>query len=438
MNGSLPIGRFFGVPLKVHWSAPLLVVLLGFSLGSRTLPLLAPGHSRGAYTVAALLGAIALMLSLLLHEAAHAVIARRKGVTVENMTLWALGGVTRMGQPATPAAMLWISASGPLASLLLGGIGIGAFAVAAGLHWTIVAAVLLWVGSANVLLGVFNLLPAAPLDGGRVLQAALWRHSGDRERATRAAGRSGQTVGVLLLLAGGLAFLRGSASGLWLMLIGFFISGSASEEVRHSVLSSALRGVPVSQAMTSPVETLPEWLTVARFVEDARSYRHSVLPLVDLDGRPTGIVTVRRLAMVPASQRADVRVRELAIPLSRCAVAAPGDDLYDVLSHLTTPSVQRILVVDGGHLVGIVTVRDISRITERRMLEHRHGQSDGADPGGAWDQRDHRNPEAGPHTAHQAQKMPQPAGLPPEGERVRTAAGGDGHRHRHRIHLFGH
>jgi CBS domain-containing protein len=282
-------------------------------------------------------------------------------------------------------------------SMLLGGIGIGAaFAVAAGSHGSgsIVAAVLLWAGSANVLLGVFNLLPAAPLDGGRVLQAALWRHSGDRERAARAAGRSGQAVGVLLLLAGGIAFLQGDGNGLWLMLLGFFLYGSAGEEVRRSVLSSTLRGVPVSQAMSSPVETLPEWLTVARFVEEAASYRHSVLPLVEL-------------AMVPASQREEVRVRELEIPLSRCAVAAPSDDLYDVLSHLTAPSVQRILVVDGGRLVGIITARDISRIAERRMFEggggRRGGRRDGTDPGGPWDQqdqRDHRNPEAGPGTAH--------------------------------------
>jgi Zn-dependent protease/predicted transcriptional regulator len=409
MNGSLPIGRLFGVPLKVHWSAPLLVALLGFGLGSQTLPVLAPGHSKAAYIVAALLGAVALVFSLLLHEAAHAVIALRKGGKVEDMTLWALGGVTRMGQPTTPGAVLLISASGPLVSMLLGGLGIGAaFAVATGFHrsGSIVAAVLLWAGSANVLLGVFNLLPAAPLDGGRVLQAALWRHSGDRERAARAAGRSGQAIGVLLLSVGGIAFLRGNADGLWLMLLGFFIYGSAGEEVRRSVLSSALRGVPVSQAMSSPVETLPEWLTVARFVEEAASYRHSVLPLVDLDGRPTGVITVRRLAMVPASQREEVRVRELAIPLSRCAVAAPSDDLYDVLSHLMAPSVQRILVVDGGRLVGIITVRDISRITERQMFEggggRRGGRRDGAGPDGPWDQqdqRDHRNPEAGPDTA---------------------------------------
>src|SRR5213079_415971 len=98
------------------------------------------------------------------------------------------------------------------------------------------------------------------------LQAALWRHSGDRERAARAAGRSGQAVGVLLLFVGGIAFLRDAANGLWLMLLGFFICGSAAEEVRRSVLSSALRGVLVSQAMSSPVETLPEWLTAARFV----------------------------------------------------------------------------------------------------------------------------------------------------------------------------
>ena len=239
MNGSIPIGTLFGVPLRAHWSVLVLVALLGWSLGARTLPLLLPGRSNGVYPVAAVLAALALVLSLLLHESAHAVIALRKGVKVEDMTLWALGGVTRMGRIETASAQLVISGSGPLTSLLLGGIGIGAGeAVQAVSGANVAAVVFFWLGQMNLVLGVFNLLPGSPLDGGRIVQALLWRRSGDRERSEQTAARGGQVVGVLLALVGAWAFLRGSAGGLWLLLIGFFLSATAGAEIRRATLSA--------------------------------------------------------------------------------------------------------------------------------------------------------------------------------------------------------
>ncbi|MEU1629947.1 site-2 protease family protein [Streptomyces sp. NPDC020096] len=366
MNGSVAIGKIFGIPLRAHWSVLVLVVLLGYGLGRGTIPALAPGRGAGVYTVAALLGALALLASLLLHESAHAVVARRRGVAVEDMTLWALGGVTRIGRAETPRAMLVISGCGPLASLLLGGIGIGgAAAVRAALGWNVSAAVLFWVGWANVLLAGFNLLPAAPLDGGRIVQAVLWGRTGDRERAERVAGRCGQVVGTLLLGLGVISFFRGAANGLWLMLIGFFLSGTAGAEAQRATLSAALRGVPVARAMSAPVVTSPEWLTVTRFLEEMESQRrHSAIPLIGIDGRPSGIVTMRQLAMVPGPDRDEVRLRDVATPLSRCTLAAPDEDLVDALGRAGPTGSLRILVVDGGQLVGIVTAHDISRLTQ--------------------------------------------------------------------------
>ncbi|MEU8515071.1 M50 family metallopeptidase [Kitasatospora sp. NPDC048722] len=362
------MGRIFGIQLRIHWSAPLLVVFLGFGLAEQTLPAWVPGRSAAVYGLAGAAGALLLMVSLLLHEAAHAVTARRLGTRVDDVTVFALGGVTRMGRPATPRRQLAVTLAGPLTSLAL-----AALAVAAGLgthhalHWTLTAAVLLWTGWANLVLGIFNLLPAAPLDGGRVLQAIVWWRGRDRESAERIAGRSGQVVGVLLSAVGAAELLlNGAAAGFWLVLIGLFMWSAAAAEIGRAALVGALRGLRVSHVMSEPVVTGPDWTTVARFFADvtARTY-HTAIPLVDFEGRPSGLVDLRRLTLIPPPDRPQLRVRDVATPLARCALAAPGDDLVEVLDRIATPP--PILVLDAGRLVGIVTMDDIERTARRRL-----------------------------------------------------------------------
>ncbi|KOU16660.1 membrane protein [Streptomyces sp. WM6372] len=379
MNGSVPIGRVVGVPLRMHWSVPLLVVLFAYGLGRQTLPVWTPGRSNAVYTVASVVGALLLMGSLLLHETAHAATARRKKISVEDVTLWALGGMTRMGRPQTAPAAFAVAVSGPLTSLVIGGAAVGA---GIGLHsltgWAVPAAVLVWLGWTNLFLAVFNLLPASPLDGGRVLQALLWWRTGDRDRADRAASRMGQVMGVLLTAVGWISFLRGTSSGLWLVFIGLFITFVAGAERQHAVLRTGLRGVHVADAMSSPVATGADWLSVRRFIDEvAVESRHSALPLIDFDGRPSGVVHVRGLARLPQAQREDVRVRDVATPLERCAVAAPGDLLGEALDALRPGTGLPLLVVDADRLVGIVTAKDVTRLMERQAL----GGGGGREPG---------------------------------------------------------
>ncbi|MDX6347608.1 MAG: hypothetical protein QOF84_2398 [Streptomyces sp.] len=373
MNGSIRIGSVRGVALRTHWSVPLLMLLFAYGLGSRTLPAYAPGRAAVVYAVAGVVGGLLLLVSLVVHEAAHALTARRAGIAVRDMTLWALGGMTRMDRPTTARAAFVVSASGPLASLVLGGAVLGAAAgVQAALGWRIPVAVLGWLGAMNVVLGVFNLLPAAPLDGGRVLQAALWWRTGDRDRAQRAAGRSGQVVGLVLVVVGWLAFVRGVAGGLWLAVIGLFIAVTAAAERRRAVLSAALRGVRVAEAMTAPVVTGPDWLTVDRFLPEVAAHAgHAVLPLVDFDGRPSGVVQLRRLATVPSGRRNALRVRDLATPLSRCTLAAPDELLDGVLDRLGPGTGLPILVMDGGRLGGIITAHDIGRLAQQHTMAER-------------------------------------------------------------------
>ncbi|MEU9122448.1 site-2 protease family protein [Streptomyces sp. NPDC048506] len=371
MNGSVRVGHVVGVPLRMHWSVPLLVGLFAFGLGRQALPVWTPGRSAAVYAVAGVAGAALLTGSLLLHETAHAAIALRKKISVEDVTLWALGGTTRMGRPQTAAAALAVAVSGPLTSLLIGGLALGAGIGLANLAgWAeIPAVVLVWLGWANLFLGVFNLLPAVPLDGGRVVQAVMWWRTGDRDRADLAASRGGQIMGMLMVAVGWISVLRGAPGGLWIVFVGLFIMIVAGAERRRATLHTSLQGVRVADAMTGPVVSGADWLTVQRFIDEvAVPSHHSAIPLLDFEGRPSGLVQLRRLATVPPASRETLRIREVATPLSQCAVAAPDEPLSQALDRLTLSTGPRILVVDGGRLVGIVTGKDISRLVQRRSL----------------------------------------------------------------------
>ncbi|MBV7697804.1 site-2 protease family protein [Streptomyces sp. TRM70350] len=376
MNSSVRMGRVLGVPLRIHWSVPLLVMLFGYSLGSHTLPVGVPDQPSVIYTVAGLAGALLLLVSLLAHEAAHAITARRKGIEVEDITLWALGGMTRMGRPGTAGAAFLVAVSGPITSLV---VGVAAFGAGIGLDmvsgWAVPAAVLLWLGWVNFVLAVFNLLPAAPLDGGRVVQALMWWRTGDQDRAERASACSGQVLGILLIGVGWIAVLRGVLGGLWLAVIGFFVLIVAGAERQRAKLAPALRGMRAADAMSSPVETCQDWLTVQRCIDDvAVRTRHSTLALIDFDGCPSGLLDLARLARTPAQQRETLRVRDVATPWSQCTTCAPDDLLEDVLEKLSPGRGLPILVTDGQHLAGIITAHDISRIVQRHALRGRESR----------------------------------------------------------------
>lgn len=292
------------------------------------------------------------------------------GVPVRSLTLWALGGVTGENRPASPRAAFATAVGGPLAGLLLGGTALG---TAAATDLTIAAeaaesplALLAWPGATNVLLAVSNLLPAAPLDGGRLLQATVWWRTGDRERAHGAAGRSGQAVGVLLVTGSLVVVLaQGTAGVLWLGLLGVFLWATALVERRLAALRGALRGVVVADIITGPVVTCPDWLTVGRFLHESPGAAHSVVPLLDFEGRPSGVLPVRRAALVAPALRGTMRVRELALPASRCLRARPDEALDEVIARATPTTGLPILVMDGGRVTGVVTAADLGGLLDQ-------------------------------------------------------------------------
>ncbi|MET8836017.1 site-2 protease family protein [Micromonospora sp. NPDC004540] len=371
MRASFRLGRIAGVPVGVNWSVLVIFVLIAWALSASQFPRAYPGHSAVAYVAAGLAAAVVFFLGLLAHEVAHAVVAKRNGIEVEGITLWLFGGVSELkGEARDPGAELRIAGVGPLVSLIIG-LFFGAIAVLlalTGAHGLLLGS-LSWLAGINVLLAIFNVLPAAPLDGGRLLRAAVWKATGDRTKASVVAARAGWVLGALLIGLGLWQFLIGSGvGGLWLALIGWFLIGAAGMEERQARMGSALRGIRVGEVMTPQPQTASGEMTVADFVDHYLfAYRHSALPLTE-EGRPIGLVTLDRVRGIPADRRASTTLAEVSCRADELVLANPDEQLNDLLPRLSQCADGRALVVTDQRLVGIVSPSDISRAVQRGSM----------------------------------------------------------------------
>jgi Zn-dependent protease/predicted transcriptional regulator len=369
MGQTFSLGRISGIRIGVNWSVLLVVALLAYGLAVGEFPAAAPRHPVAEYVVAALVTAVAFIGSLLAHELAHSLVARRNGLKVEGITLWLLGGVSQLeGEVKDPGAEVRIAGVGPLVSLILGVafILLSWLLHAAGVQGVVIAA-LSWLGGINVLLAVFNVIPAAPLDGGRLLRAILWRITGDKLKAAVWSARSGQVFGwALVVVAAYLVLVRREYNWLWFALVGWFLISAATAEGQQAMLQSRLRTVAVREIMTAHPVTVPGSATVAWFLDDYLPWhRHSAFPVDADDGQTVGLVTVHRVNQVPAAERGQTTLRSVACPLSDVARATPDEAVADVLPRLHECSENRALVFADGQLAGIVSPTDISRAVER-------------------------------------------------------------------------
>ncbi|MEU6017405.1 site-2 protease family protein [Streptomyces sp. NPDC047515] len=365
MRATFALGRIAGVRIGVHWSVLFIFGIIAFGLAQSRLPHVYPGHALVVYWLAGLGAAVVFFASLLAHELAHAVVARRNGVVVDDIVLWLLGGVARLkSEASSPGAELRIAGVGPLVSLLLGGLFLlGTWLLALVSAPVLLVEVVAWLAGINLLLAVFNALPAAPLDGGRLLRAYLWWRTGDRLRATAGATTAGRVLGWLLVALGLVAFMRGGGfGGLWLALIGWFLIAAATAEGRQAQLRGVLAGVPVRDAMTRDPLTVPAALAIADLLADPLyRYRHSAFPVSGVDGAPLGLVTLDSARQVPLERSGTVTAGEVMVPLSRVTVAGPDGSLADLLPRMEPGAEHRVLVMDEGRLVGILSLSDISR-----------------------------------------------------------------------------
>jgi Zn-dependent protease len=364
MSGTLRLFRVSGIDVEAHWSWTFIVALLVWSLADAVFPEANPGLSDGTYALMGTAAALLLFVSLALHELGHAVQARREGMPIEGITLWLLGGVARFrGSFPSAGAELRIAIAGPLVSLAL-----GVVLLAAALALPLPAAVdgvLLWLGTTNLVLLAFNMIPALPLDGGRVLRAALWGRGGDFGAATRTAVSVATAFG-RVLVAGGivLVFLTGTLGGLWFAVIGWFLLNAAAGEGLVALGEDVHAGPRVADVTIHDPVAVPAGTSIERFLDEiVVDHRHVVYP-VTADGGPAGLVSFRDALSVGRGERGGRRVEEIMVPLARVLVLDADRPLTEAVGELLAAPLRRALVSADGQLAGLLSPTDALRALE--------------------------------------------------------------------------
>ena len=363
------LGRLFGIEIGLNWSLLFVFALIGWTLAVQILPADVPGQPALAYWVFGVLGAFLFYVGLLAHELAHALIARRNGVKVSGITLWLFGGVSKLdGEPPNAGAEFRITAVGPLTSLGVAGIS---FVISLAPLPNLVADVFAWLAYVNLALALFNLVPAFPLDGGRLLASFFWWRTGTRQRGVHAAVRIARVFAYGMIALGLFELFTGQViSGVWIAFIGWFLLSAGSSEEAGSVVRSMLRSVPVSAAMSSPVVVVPDWLTVEQFLESvAPLHRFTTYPVHNPAGDLTGLVRLSDLVTMPSNERAAARLKDRARPIDDIPSTKPDEDLAALIERIGSKLEQRVLVFEQGKLVGILSPADLARIiTVRQSL----------------------------------------------------------------------
>jgi Zn-dependent protease/CBS domain-containing protein len=365
VNPSFELGRVAGIRIGVNWSWLVVFALIVWSLDTTIFPSSKPGLSDGTYLAMALVAAVIFFASLLAHELGHAIQARREGMEIEGITLWLFGGVARFrGMFPSAGAELRIALAGPVVSLVLGVLFV-LTAVFAPLPDE-AQAVAAWLGYINLLLLLFNMLPALPLDGGRVLRASIWVFRGDFGAATRIAAGVGRGFG-FLFIAGGvlLAVLWNEVvSGLWFAFIGWFLLSAVSAESRILAVRDAFGGLRVRDLMVREPDTVDAHLTLGEFMDDVVwQRRHTTYPVVE-GGIAVGLLPFRRVAEVPRSEWDERLVRDCMIPRSEVPQLMPDESLVDALVELSDGIGRGLVLGAENHLVGFLSVSDLMRALE--------------------------------------------------------------------------
>ncbi|HEX7151743.1 MAG TPA: site-2 protease family protein [Thermoanaerobaculia bacterium] len=362
--------RLFGFAVRADASWLIVVALVTWSLATGVFPRLHPGLTPRTYWLMGGIGALIFFLSIVLHEMSHALVARRFGIPMRGITLFVFGGVAEMDdEPPSPKAELLMALAGPAMSVVIGVVCLGGAALGAmqNLRGEAVA-ILQYLGFTNLILAVFNMLPAFPLDGGRVLRALIWWRTQNIRKATRVSSQVGSGFGILLILLGLFSLFTGSlVQGLWWFLIGMFVRGAAANSYQQIVVRETLAGMPVSRFMTATPVTVSRSLSVRELIEDyIYRYHFRMYPVVD-DGRLVGCVSTREVHALPREEWDRQTVGAIAQQCQTDNSIAPHADALQALTRMSRSKVSRLMVVEGDRLLGIITIKDLVRFLSLKM-----------------------------------------------------------------------
>jgi Zn-dependent protease/predicted transcriptional regulator len=381
MPGTFRIGKIAGIDIDIHVSWIIILVLLTVSLATGWFPQLYPGWSTATYWLIAFLSSLLLFVSVLLHELAHSLVARRRGLPVKSITLFIFGGVSNIErEPKSPGIEFQLAFGGPLTSLV---IGLACFLLQVPLRGSSspLEGILFYLAVTNILLGLFNLIPGFPLDGGRVLHSIVWRLTGNLRQATRVASLTGQVIAYLFILLGIWIFFAGDLlDGIWFGFIGWFLLSAAQSANAQGMLTSVLRGVRVGEVMNPKPATVPADISLQQLVDAYFLPGGLRYALVMQGEKLVGLITLSDIRHIPRDQWGQVPVSTAMVPLARLHVATPQQSLSDVLPFMAGRDVNQLPVVDNGALVGILSRDAIVQYLEvRRSLGVENAQSDAHD-----------------------------------------------------------
>lgn len=379
LRSGFRVGRIFGIDIRLDWSWLLILLLVVWNL-STVFGSVHPNWGIGLVWGTAIVAALLFFGSVLLHELAHSLVAKARGIPVQSITLFLFGGVSNIQrEPESPGSEFVMAVLGPITSLVLGGVLLTIALAASGIQVTLsdtaqtlkqmspLLTMIVWLGSINVTLGIFNLIPGFPLDGGRVLRSILWAATDNLRRATRWAAWVGQAIAWAMILAGvamifGVQipfFGTGFGSGLWLAFIGWFLNTASVQSYRQVVIHDVLEGVPVSRMMRVNPPVCSSSCTVARLVHDhIMGTDDQSFPILEED-RLVGLVTLEDVRQVGHDAWDTTLVQKIMTPVEKLVVTSPDEGAEKALEKLSSNDVRQLPVLSNGELVGLLRRQDI-------------------------------------------------------------------------------
>lgn len=354
--------KLFGFHVKMDFSWFLLAILIVWSLATGLFPYFYKGLSAATYWVMGIAGAIGLLFSIVFHELWHSLIARRFGLPMKGITLFIFGGVAEMSeQPPSPKAEFFMAIAGPLASIFLG-IGlllVSFFGSNLGTSRALMGVIeyLAWI---NLILAGFNLIPAFPLDGGRVLRSVLWGWKENIQWATNISSKIGSAFGIGLIIFGVIEVIAGNfIGGAWMFLIGMFIRSSSQMSYRQMILRNSLSGEKVSKYMVSDPVTVSPNISLEKLIKDyIYKYHYKMYPVVE-EEKLIGCIELKSVKNIPKQERDHKKVRDIIEECSESNTISPHESASKVLSLMQEKKRSRLMVVEGGRLKGVISIKDL-------------------------------------------------------------------------------
>jgi Zn-dependent protease len=356
LRGGVPLGKIFGISIRLHFSWFFIFALVTWALTTSYFPGFYPDWSLATKIVASVIASLLFFSSILAHELMHSVVAQASGIPVKSIVLFIFGGVSQIAEePKDPKVELRIALVGPLTSILLGGIFLAIwFALPDTAEEA--AAIAAWLGLVNLLLGVFNLIPGFPLDGGRVLRSILWWRTKDLRRATKTASNMGRGLGFLFIFGGiWLIFTGFWLNGLWIAFIGWFLQNAAAGSFRQLTMQQMLQGHAAREVMTRDCLTVSPEVTIEELVNEHVLPSGHLCFAVVVGSRAQGLITLQDIKAVPRELWPTRRVVEVMAPFEKLKWVPPDKDLASVLSILTQEDLHQLPVVEDGNIVGMIT-----------------------------------------------------------------------------------